>query len=555
MARRRRGNNVVLIGFLGIDKAKIGTTLAEKLNYRYLDLDQLIELRSNLTIPQFIKRFGEGNFHVRERRILSSLTGLRNVVLSTGSGAVFQAANRARMRTMGKVVHLKLDPNIMLANLDDDKYRPFVKSKTKQYILRFWERKHNLYSFADVEVDITGRSPEAVVDEIIDRLELTPFQLNPLPSNTITVDLDNRSYDIHLGVGIMKGLGPVLRERFPDTNTVAVITHPLVKLLYGNNVRDSLEAAGFSVHFFTIPEGEKFKRLDTAEDIYDFLMDHYFDNTGLLIALGGGMVTDITGFVALTYKRGVRWIPVPTTFMAQVDAAIGGKVSVNRRGKNILGSYYQPSLVYSDIEVLKTLPINDIKEGLVEVVKYGIVMSPELFDYVEAHLTDLLTGDLISLYQLVEKSSQLKAKVVSEDEHARGVRQTLMLGHTVGYTIESVTRHRVSHGKATNLGILAATLIAYRMGLIDLDTTRRIIRLLLNIYPAGWFIKFHAEEIETHLRQHKRIKDGKISMVLPTKIGAVTIRDDIPVKLVYEVFRDMVMLASFEDLAQKPKEA
>jgi len=554
MARRRRGNNVVLIGYLGIEKSKIGTILAEKLNYRYLDLDQLIELRSNLTIPQFIKRFGEGSFHVRERRILSSLTGLRNVVLSTGSGAVFQAANRARMRTMGKVVHLKLDPNIMVANLDDDKYRPFVKGKTKQDILRLWKRKHNLYSFADVEVDITGRSPEAVVNEIIDKLKLTPFQLNSLPSNTITVDLDTRSYDIQLGVGIMKGLGPTLCERFPNTDTIAIITHPLVKLLYGNDVRDSLEAAGFSVDFFTIPEGEKFKRLDTAEDVYDFLMDHYFDNTGLLIALGGGMVMDITGFVALTYKRGVRWIPVPTTFMAQVDAAIGGKVSVNRRGKNILGSYYQPSLVYSDIEVLKTLPINDIKEGLVEVVKYGIVMSPELFEYVESHLTELLAGDLTSLYQLVEKSSQLKAKVVSEDEHARGVRQTLMLGHTVGYTIESVTRHRVSHGKATNLGILAATLIAYRMGFIDLDTTRRIIRLLLNIYPAGWFIKFHAEEIETHLRQHKRIKDGKISMVLPTKIGTVTMRDDVPVKLVYEVFRDMVMLASFEDLAQKPKE-
>ncbi len=340
----------------------------------------------------------------------------------------------------------------------------------------------------------------------------------------IQVNLGTRAYEISIAAGNLHQLGEKCGA-LQLGKKMMVVSNPTVFALYGAKAIDSLRAAGFEVAYCELPDGERYKTPQSIAQIHDLALEHGLERSSTLVALGGGVIGDMTGFAAATWLRGIGVVQVPTTLLAMVDSAIGGKTGVNHpRGKNLIGAFHQPRLVLADPEVLATLPAREFRAGMAEVIKYGIINDRELFERLERapglqqHDVSL---DLLS--NILARSAQAKAKVVSEDEYElKGLRATLNYGHTIGHAIESVTNYTlVNHGEAVALGMVAAGRLAVRLDLWTAAAAQRqetvIQRADLAIeLPAGIDL---AKIIET-LKSDKKVKAGKGIFILPTTIGA-----------------------------------
>ncbi|HWP35805.1 MAG TPA: 3-dehydroquinate synthase [Thermodesulfobacteriota bacterium] len=274
----------------------------------------------------------------------------------------------------------------------------------------------------------------------------------------VEVPLGERGYPVLVGPGLLDRLGAWVRERLPKAVRAAVITNPRVRRLYGRRVEASLAAAGIEPVALTVPDGERHKTLAAAGRLYDRLAAARLDRASPVVALGGGVVGDLAGFVAATWLRGVPLVQVPTTLLAQVDAAIGGKTGVNhRRGKNLIGAFHQPVLVVSDVETLRTLPEREYRAGLAEVIKYGLIRDAALFAFLEREVERVLAREPAAVTYLVRRSSEIKAEVVAADEREGGLRAVLNFGHTLGHALEALTGYRkYLHGEAVAIGMVAA---------------------------------------------------------------------------------------------------
>jgi 3-dehydroquinate synthase len=301
-------------------------------------------------------------------------------------------------------------------------------------------------------------------------------------------------------------------------------------------VVDSLRAQGFVAEMYEVLDAEEAKSLSWVERVYDRLIDMRLDRRSLVIALGGGVVGDLAGFAAATYMRGVPFVQIPTTLLAQVDSSIGGKTAVNHpRGKNLIGAFYQPRVVLIDVETLQTLPPRDLRSGMAEVVKYGVIAKPDLFELLEQTPLDTLMRDADRLTQVIRDCCQIKADVVSADEHERGVRLTLNFGHTFGHAIEAAGGFSTyTHGEAVAIGMVWATELSIRMGLCGPELLARLKRLLDAIgLPTG--LKGHVDGVRDALLMDKKILAGRPRFILVEELGKVSIRDDVPAQLIEEV--------------------
>lgn len=338
---------------------------------------------------------------------------------------------------------------------------------------------------------------------------------------TVKVDLGRRSYSIRVGAGILPTLGAFLRELGAGSR-VAVITNPTVGDLYGDAVRRSLEAAGFEMVRVDIADGEEHKNLASLSHIYDQLIGAQLDRGSTLIALGGGVVGDVGGFSAATFLRGIALVQVPTTLVAQVDASIGGKTAINHpAGKNVIGAFYQPRLVLSDVELLRSLPRREFVSGLAEVIKYGVILDAELFDFLETTLPQVLAGDLDVLVRIVTRCSGLKAAVVGADETETEYRAILNFGHTLGHAIETVTGYtRYLHGEAVAMGMIFAARLSHARGYCDRGTVERIRGLVaavgLPVDPPG---DLDPRSVVTAVGTDKKTREGTVTFVCIDDIG------------------------------------
>lgn len=321
-------------------------------------------------------------------------------------------------------------------------------------------------------------------------------------------------------------------------NRAVVVTDPKIKQLLGKSLKKSLEHSGFSTAFILVPVGEASKSerialallkriaaLDTAEKIF-------------LVALGGGVVGDLTGFVAAVYKRGIGYVQVPTTLLAQVDSSIGGKTAIDLAvGKNLVGSFYQPRLVFSDVNLLRSLGKREIVSGLAEAVKYGVIQDEKLFSFIEQRTTELLRGVPAALMYVVDHCSRIKASVVEKDEQdKKGVRIILNFGHTVGHAVEAAYGfRRITHGEAVALGMLCAAEIANHLGLFRAKDLRRLSALLKRLGFPTRLGNIALERIMPALRRDKKFIGRTNRFVLPVKIGKVVVREDIPEALIRQV--------------------
>jgi 3-dehydroquinate synthase len=364
----------------------------------------------------------------------------------------------------------------------------------------------------------------------------------------IKVDLKERGYEIVVGAEILSSLGSLIA---PENwgKEVFIITDPSVNDLYGDVLRKGLKA--FKPRTIEVPRGEKNKNLRNASCLYDALVNYSAHRDSLIIAFGGGVVCDLAGFVAATYMRGVNCIQVPTTLLAQVDAAIGGKTGVNHpKCKNLIGSFYQPRLVLCDVKLLTSLPVRELRTGLAEVVKYGVIDDADFFKFLEAnahHLNtkafeapDTLRASLKVWQIIVTESAKIKARVVEKDEREAGLRMILNYGHTIGHAIETLTKYRAyNHGEAVAMGMVAAAKIANRLKMIGDEQVERIEDLLGKLGLPVEIAGLPADKIIKALGIDKKVISGKVQFVLPERIGKVVVRDNVPMRIVKQGIEEM----------------
>jgi 3-dehydroquinate synthase len=344
--------------------------------------------------------------------------------------------------------------------------------------------------------------------------------------HTVKVDLGDRSYDIELGAGLdqagarLKGLG--LGRK------IALVTNPLIKKLHGQRIVDSLKSAGFLVMSVEVPDGEQYKNLDWANAIYTALLTNSFDRKSALVAFGGGVIGDLTGFAAATFMRGVPFVQVPTTLLAMVDSSVGGKTGVNHpMGKNMIGAFYQPKKVLMDLGVLETLPREEFLSGMAEVIKYGVIFDAEFFGYLDKNRDKILSLDPEALVHIIKRSCEIKAEVVSKDEREGGLRAILNFGHTVGHAIETAENYTMRHGEAVAIGMVYASRLAHKTGLCDASVPERVEKLIAS-YGLPTSISTLGRrpsvvELMDTMQIDKKAEGGKMKLVLPKKIGEVVI--------------------------------
>ena len=352
----------------------------------------------------------------------------------------------------------------------------------------------------------------------------------------IFVNLGKDSYHIIIDRDILDRIGPHISKIIKPGKAV-IVTDKTVAPLYGKAVSDSLSECNFDVKMVSIEPGEEQKTISKAEELYEALFDHKVDRKSSIIALGGGVIGDLTGFVASTFMRGIPFVQIPTTLLAQVDSSIGGKVAVNHpRGKNMIGCFYQPKAVFIDIATLQTLPKAEIIAGMVEVIKYGMIKDPVFFEYIEKHLPEIMELDDIALEKIIHDSCMIKAQIVELDEKEEGLRAILNYGHTIGHALEALTSYKkYRHGEAVAMGMIYATKIAREMNLADDTVLERQESLLEKLGLSLKDNELNPNDIVRILYQDKKTIGGKLRLVLPTRIGDVTITDKISDKVILKV--------------------
>ncbi len=344
----------------------------------------------------------------------------------------------------------------------------------------------------------------------------------------VPVDLKERSYDILIGPGLFLELAADLK-RMDLAQKYFIITDSNVRDLLGVDLLRLLADEGMDAHMVSFPAGEESKKMDTIVSLAREMVNMGADRSTAILALGGGVVGDMAAFLASIYMRGIPFVQLPTTLLAQVDSSVGGKTGVDLpEGKNLLGTFAQPKRVYADIGVLASLPLKELRNGLAEVVKYGIIRSPELFETLERHGTQVINLEPEITSHIVAKSCAIKADIVARDELEGGLRRILNFGHTVGHAIEAAAGYQIAHGEAVAMGMVAAALLSVKKGILSMDEADRIKKVLEQLgLPVAIPQDLSASELINITRHDKKNVGGRIHFVLCNSIGSAVIRDDI----------------------------
>ena len=360
------------------------------------------------------------------------------------------------------------------------------------------------------------------------------------PMQTLTVGLAERSYPIHIGSGLLAQ--PALLQPYLPRKRAAIVTNTTVGPLYLEQLQTTLRAIGVDSFAVVLPDGEEFKTSDTLNLIYDALLQHRCERSTPLIALGGGVIGDMTGYAAATYLRGVPFIQIPTTLLSQVDSSVGGKTGINHPlGKNMIGAFYQPRLVLADTDTLNTLPDNELSAGLAEVIKYGLIRDLPFLDWLEQSMDALLARDTTALQYAIARSCQNKAEVVAADERESGERALLNLGHTFGHAIESGMGYgNWLHGEAVAAGTVMAADLSQRLGWISDADVQRVRQVLQRARLPVVSPDLGEEKYLAYMGLDKKVEGGKLRFVLLQQLGRAVVSGDAPAELLHATLRACV---------------
>ncbi|MDE2951439.1 MAG: 3-dehydroquinate synthase [Chloroflexota bacterium] len=493
------GENIVITGFMGTGKSTVGERVAEKLERQFVDMDLVIETRFGLPIPEIFKRHGEAIFRTVERGLAQELSAQSGLVIATGGGALVPAEMRDLMGRTGKLICLNASPAEISARLSEADNRPLAANWQALF-----EERQSAYARIPNQIETSGKTIAAIACEIVAMLD-----------ERIHVRTPAGGYDIWIDRGILCEINRHIKA-LELGGHVIIVSNETVAPLYAESLASRLPSADT----IAISDGEEYKNLETVSSIYDEMLALGADRNTTLLALGGGVLGDVAGYVAATYMRGIRLIQAPTTLLAMVDSSVGGKVGVDMpQGKNLIGAFKQPEAVLVDTDVLQSLPPLQWRCGMAEVIKHGLISQPTLLDPENWEKKNLVN--------LLRQAIQVKVEVVEEDPYERGIRAHLNLGHTFGHAIEKVTQYSVPHGEAVAIGICKAAQLSRNCGLIDEQLVQKVISTFeriglpvdIELNPEAWYAAMSTD---------KKWRAGKSRFVLLKALGEATVVEGLP---------------------------
>jgi len=519
----RERDTVWLVGLMGAGTGAVGARLAARLGRPFVDTDAEIERRDGASIPALFASEGEAAFRRRERAATDAVAG-RPAVVALGGGAIAQPGAAQRLARSGTVVWLRGRPESLLRRLGDAADRPLLAgaapAERAARLRALLAERARHYATASVVVDTDGLDVEAVTERVIDALSEAGAGEESEAVRTVRVELGPRSYPIRLGWETLEQAGAAVAEATKARRAV-VVTVPEVGRRYGARLERGLRGAGLRVRRLLVPDGERSKSLRQAQRLYDGLLDFDADRGTVVVALGGGVVGDLAGFVAATWMRGVPFVQVPTTLLAMADASVGGKVAIDLpRGKNLVGAFHQPRLVWIDLATLRTLPRRQLAAGLAEVIKHGAIRDAALFERLEADVERVLALAPGPALDVLERSCRIKADVVSQDEREGGLRMLLNFGHTLGHAIETLLGYRrLLHGEAVAIGMVFAARRSEALGFAPAGTADRLATLLRRAGLPTELPDFPRRAYLSALRVDKKRQEAHIRFVVLRGIG------------------------------------
>jgi 3-dehydroquinate synthase len=505
-------NHIFLYGPPGSGKSSAGRVLADGLNMDFLDLDTEIETFAIMSIPQIMEEWGEKGFRDLEFSTLTRVSKEKSKVISLGGGALLRERTRARVEASGVIVYLETNLKTLIKRLSaDENVRPLLDGSLEEKLDALLVQRASHYESFKIRVNTTGKTPEQVASDI--QHLLGRYHVRGM----------GQGYDVLFYPDSFDSLVDLLREKELQS-PVAIVCDENVAPLYGNRILTILRRAGYGYnrpHMITIPAGEEYKTLDSIMKFWRHFLEAGIDRKSTVLALGGGVIGDLGGFAASTFMRGVPWVNLPTTLLSMVDASTGGKTGFDLpEGKNLIGSFYPPRLVLVNPNTLYTLPESELRSGLAEVVKHGVIADPELFEFCSRGI-EKVRGNL---GYIVRRGMAVKIDIIQADPYERGIRSALNLGHTIGHAVELVSGFRIRHGEAVSIGMVAEARLAERLTVADKGLSDALAETLTGLgLPVEIPKNLPRDELVHAMQVDKKKASGVVRFALPVKIGEVKV--------------------------------
>ena len=523
-----RTRSIVLVGLMGAGKSAIGKRLAARLGLPFHDSDEEIEKAAGMSVADIFARFGEAHFREGERRVIERLLAGPPIVLATGGGAFMNAETRAVIRGRAVSIWLRASIPVLLARVSGRTHRPLLNRGDPEEILATLSARRNpVYALADLVVDSTENPPDMTTDSVMDALatHATP--------QIVRVPLDAESYDVRIGRALLGRAGAELADILPQRRAIVISDETVAKAVLPR-LATALDAVAIAHETLTVPPGEASKSLSAYGRLAEQVLALRPERRTTIIALGGGVIGDLAGFVAATILRGLPFVQIPTTLLSQVDSSVGGKTGINATaGKNLIGAFHQPKGVLIDPDTLASLPGRELAAGYAEIVKAGLIADADLYRWCEEHGAALLGGDRTLQEQAITRAVAFKAKVVGDDPHetrAEGARALLNLGHTFAHAFEAEAGYGGSllHGEAVAIGLVCAFDLSARLGHAPETLADRVAAHLREVGLPTRIPDMQADRLLAHMQGDKKVLDGRLRFILARDIGAAFIDADVP---------------------------
>ena len=514
--------SVVLVGLMGAGKTTIGRRLAARLGVPFHDSDAEVERAAGITVAELFARYGEAEFRRGEQGVIRRLLSGPPIVLATGGGAFMDEATRAVMRRQAVSVWLRCPLDVLERRVSGRQHRPLLRQgRLRDVLSALMTRRHPVYAEADLVVDCGENGVDHTTDQALDALS------RHVPPRRLAVALPHDGYEVVIGSGLVARAGALLAPVLPQKRAV-VVTDETVAGLHLPALLASLAETGIEASPIVVPPGEASKSLAGYGRLAEAMLALGVERRTAVIALGGGVVGDLAGFAAATVLRGMPLVQVPTTLLAQVDSSVGGKTGINAgAGKNLLGAFHQPVAVLADSDMLRTLPLRELRAGYAEILKAGLIGDPALFEWCEHNGAALLNGDPTVQAEAVRRACAFKAEVVGRDEREQmpGGRVLLNLGHSFGHALEAEMGYDGSllHGEAVGIGLRLAFRLSVRLGACPASDARRVAvhlqRMGMKAGIGACGRPVAADALVAHMQRDKKMRDGRLAFVLVRGIG------------------------------------
>lgn len=497
----------------GSGKSTIARLLAKTLALKCCDLDKEIENETRKTIPEIFSLEGEQGFRQLETETLKRVCQQSGMVIALGGGALIRPENRSLVENEGTIICLRATQDILLQRLRSDAIdRPLLGNgvSIENRLRELLAKRQEHYDSFDLQINTTHLSPQEVVWQV------------QIISGAFRVSGMNNASDVRVYPAGLSQLGHAMKTRNLNA-PIALISDENVGSLYLDNVRQAIAQAGYHAATIIIPPGEQAKTIGTVIFLWDEFLKAGLERSSTIVALGGGVVTDLVGFAAATYLRGIRWVAVPTSLLGMTDASIGGKTAVDLpNGKNLVGAFHAPSLILVDPLVLDTLPQDELRNGMAEVIKHGVISDPALFEECAKMINTKVTLNPQNWSRLISKAMATKIRYVQEDPYEQGVRAALNFGHTIGHAVERASNYQLKHGEAVSIGMVAETRLAEILGIAHKGLAERIaVPLKTWGLPTSLPPSMTHEDFLPFMRVDKKKRDGRINFALPVEIGQI----------------------------------